>query len=789
MEPPPGAPRLSSTSRLARLDAWLSVHGWTTLPFGAWIIACLTLWWFGAVREFTRGHAHDGGDLWQRWPITFARAGGFVLNFNMQLVLLVACKGALRTARSMPGVAAVLPLDRLMPLFHAILGWVITVSGTLHGINHLVAGLTPGSGILGWKAGWGQWTHAAVSGVATLLALWGLVVASLPAVRRRCYEAFWWPHQALAALFVALLLLHGLLDMKLYTYKWITPLILVYLVDRGWRVWGTTAVSVQVAVGGPADAAVQGGASITRVTPDLLRLVLPRPWAFCAGQAAELNVPAVRRYQWHPYTMASSPNEADAVFLIGIRGGWSRSLGDWVDAAPPKSTLTVRLRGPYGTPAQHAELFDRVLLVGAGIGVTPMISLARSHHAERTCKGGVDASAQADKLATSWSPAVPAALARCPWTSDGECSSYSPSSTEHASTATPTWPSPVGACCPATAAAAGGAPTRIAAAIEGTLDSATATIAALWVLLLRLALVGIATPLHTVVLLRTTALTPFTVTGLVAADLCLTTVYGLHGVGLTAARLVGGTARGADLAAAAAAVANSVPPVLALAGVTTAHPTPYGLLHLAVVLPLTAVVFGWRAAETLRARVLRSPHGTARAGRAAAVDLITVVPEDDEWVAAELRGVSHTSVTHHRYVTLRAARDADDVESGGRPPSPPLVAPPVAAANGVGGDAGGPPASGSWWAKDVGDAAAPAVGRPPLGALLRSVAAETPSLTTVGVFFCGPRPMRVDLIAAAAAATAASHDAGNGGGGAAKGAPPCPPCGRDIRFLVRAEQF
>jgi len=787
MEPPAGAPPRSSTSRLARLDAWLSVHGWTTLPFGAWIIACLSLWWFGAVREFTRGHALDGGDLWQRWPITFARAGGFVLNFNMQLVLLVACKGALRAARSMPCVAAVLPLDRLMPLFHAILGWVITVSGTLHGINHLVAGLTPGSGILGWHAGWGQWTHAAVSGFATLLALWGLVVVSLPSVRRRWYEAFWWPHQALAALFVALLLLHGLLDMKLYTYKWVTPLILVYLLDRGWRMWGTTAVTVQVAVGGPAAVAVQGGASITRVTPDLLRLVLPRPWTFCAGQAAELNVPSVRRHQWHPYTMASSPTEADAVFLIGIRGGWSRSLGDWVDAAPPGSTLSVRLRGPYGTPAQHAELFDRVLLVGAGIGVTPMISLARSHHAKRTCKGGVDAPAQAAKLASSWSPAVVAALAKVPWTLDRARSSDSPPSTERTSATLPTWTSPVGACCPATAAAGGGAPTRIAAAIEVVLDSATATIAALWLLLLRLAVVGIATPLHTVVLLRTTALTPFTVTGLVVADLCLATAYGLHGVGLTAARLVGGTARGTDLAAAAAAAANVVPPVLALAGVTTAHPTPYGLLHLAVVLPLTAIVFGWRAAETLRGRVLRSPHGSARAGRAAAVDLVTVVPEDDEWLAAELRGVS--SITHHRYVTVRGAGKADDVETGGCRPWPAPVAPPAVASDGDDSDASGPPSSSSWSAKDVGDAAAPAVGRPPLGALLHSVAAATPSHTTVGVFFCGPRPMRVDLVAAAAAATATSRVAGNGGGGAAGGASLCPPCGRDIRFLVRAEQF
>ncbi|KAK1865213.1 hypothetical protein I4F81_007747 [Pyropia yezoensis] len=489
--------------------------------------------------KFTRGHAHDGGDLWQRWPITFARAGGFVLNLNAQLVLLVGCKAAWRAARAVPGVAAVVPVDALMPLFHTILGWVIAVSGTLHGINHLVAGLTPGSGILGWQAGWGQWTHAAASGVATLVVMWVLIATTVPRLRRRAYEAFWWGHQAAAAAFVALLLLHGILDFRLYTYKWLAPVVAVYAADRGWRVWGTTAVDVEVAAGGgaasPPAAAATGatpaggceeggplashGGRIAAVTPTLLRLSLPRPWAYRPGQYAELCIPAVARAQWHPLTMASAPHEPEVVFYASIvPGGWTAAVAAAVTGATapaaekgategggPPTTLRVRLRGPYGAPCVAAAHFDTLLLVGAGAGVTPIVSLAKAVAWERGTAAGATAGA-----------------------------------------------SEVG----------GG---ETAAAVERALLSATALWLTAVAVLARAALVGIATPLSAVSMTASRFLSPFNSAGLVAADGALAAVVAAVAVALAAARGVRRRATAADAVGVAVAVAGVALPVAAAA--------------------------------------------------------------------------------------------------------------------------------------------------------------------------------------------------------------------------------
>lgn len=844
--PPPLSRRWRAATRAARIDAWLSVHGLSVLALGGWIGGCLSLWWFGAVREFTRGHAHDGGDLWQRWPITFARAGGFVLNLNAQLVLLVGCKAAWRAARAVPGVAAVVPVDALMPLFHTILGWVIAVSGTLHGINHLVAGLTPGSGILGWQAGWGQWTHAAASGVATLVVMWVLIATTVPRLRRRAYEAFWWGHQAAAAAFVALLLLHGILDFRLYTYKWLAPVVAVYAADRGWRVWGTTAVDVEVAAGGgaasPPSAAATGatpaggceeggppashGGRIAAVTPTLLRLSLPRPWAYRPGQYAELCIPAVARAQWHPLTMASAPHEREVVFYASIvPGGWTAAVAAAVTGATaaaaekgategggPPTTLRVRLRGPYGAPCVAAAHFDTLLLVGAGAGVTPIVSLAKAVAWERGTAAGATAGAsevgggEVRTVTDGWPSPPP--LVASPHRGDG--------GGDGGGGAPPPLPWDGGdpqtcAICPSDAS---GRAAQTAAAVEGALLSATALWLTAVAVLARAALVGIATPLSAVSMTASRSLSPFNSAGLVAADGALAAVVAAVAVALAAARGVRRRATAADAVGVAVAVAGVALPVAAAAaaggGAPLPGPGPVGILHLAVALPAAAVGVVVQAAGAWRGRLLLAPHARGRLSRRrGGVTVVTAVAGGDGWVVDALGGAPGPVGVHHRYVTRphlggapgggrkcggggnRGDKDEGDQRGGGGHGSMEKDL-----------EAGPPPAGGgpipclqdgerpsSTFALPAASAAAAAAtaagavgGRPPLGALLAATAATTPSHSTVGVAFCGPRRMEVDLRTAAAAATAASRRGDGPRGG-------CPPCGRDIRFLVRAERF
>ena len=59
-----------------------------------------------------------------------------------------------------------------------------------------------------------------------------------------------------------------------------------------------------------------------------------------------------------------------------------RGVGDWTDAlrglALRGDLRSVRIDGPYGAPAQLYRNYRRVVLVSAGVGVTPSLSVLRT---------------------------------------------------------------------------------------------------------------------------------------------------------------------------------------------------------------------------------------------------------------------------------------------------------------------------------------------------------------------------------------------------------------------------
>src|SRR5262249_30646806 len=89
-----------------------------------------------------------------------------------------------------------------------------------------------------------------------------------------------------------------------------------------------------------------------------------------------VRVPALSRAEWHPFTISSAPERADVITLhVRASGNWTKALR--ARAAELKS-LPISIDGPYGTPSAHIENAERVLLVAAGIGVTPFASVLAS---------------------------------------------------------------------------------------------------------------------------------------------------------------------------------------------------------------------------------------------------------------------------------------------------------------------------------------------------------------------------------------------------------------------------
>jgi len=111
----------------------------------------------------------------------------------------------------------------------------------------------------------------------------------------------------------------------------------------------------------------------------------------------------VSYFQWHPFTLTSAPEEDYISVHIRVVGDFTRALAKAVgcdfdskgkgdkgadDAGgrvilksdnPLNRTLPrIMVDGPFGSASEDFLNYETVLLVGAGIGVTPFASILKS---------------------------------------------------------------------------------------------------------------------------------------------------------------------------------------------------------------------------------------------------------------------------------------------------------------------------------------------------------------------------------------------------------------------------
>lgn len=121
-----------------------------------------------------------------------------------------------------------------------------------------------------------------------------------------------------------------------------------------------------------------------------------------AGQYIFLSCPEISYFQWHPFTLTSAPEEDYISVHIRVVGDFTSALakavgcdfeskgekeasaagGKVVGTAtnPPLNRVLPRVMvdGPFGTASEDFDKFETILLVGAGIGVTPFASCVSS---------------------------------------------------------------------------------------------------------------------------------------------------------------------------------------------------------------------------------------------------------------------------------------------------------------------------------------------------------------------------------------------------------------------------
>lgn len=130
---------------------------------------------------------------------------------------------------------------------------------------------------------------------------------------------------------------------------------------------------------------------------------------FHCGQYIFLNVPELSRFEWHPFTLTSAPEDKYISCHIRVCGEWTEKLSTRLGcmwSTPPALTTTttdskpgllplvseptivgqkaremlpiIRMDGPYGSIRD--DMFNRkvCVMIGAGIGVTPFSSTLKS---------------------------------------------------------------------------------------------------------------------------------------------------------------------------------------------------------------------------------------------------------------------------------------------------------------------------------------------------------------------------------------------------------------------------
>eukprot|EP00842_Homolaphlyctis_polyrhiza_P005781 jgi/Hompol1/6203/HPOL_004873-RA len=328
-------------------------------------------------------------------------------------------------------LAALLGVDRQRCIsWHAILGIATVFFVTLHGSLYLVEWFH-------FDFFWDELQSRAMityglsaGGVFSAVFL----TSAVPLVRRFSYELFYWVHIASYPTLIALIYLH-----TPESIPFIFPGVVLYGLDRLLRIARFLRPSKII------DAKVEGDV-LTRISihqPSLLGSY----GTARAGQYFYVQFPTISPFEWHPFSMISpeypahgnagvvqsllddskteldsdsgsdiqrngsasleipltAVNQPDAdsiskapavkipatngrqnlyTFAIRKRGFFTKTLQRKVESGV--DSLPVLLDGPYGNSFDGVLDYKSVLLVGGGIGITPLISilltiLARNH--------------------------------------------------------------------------------------------------------------------------------------------------------------------------------------------------------------------------------------------------------------------------------------------------------------------------------------------------------------------------------------------------------------------------
>jgi len=308
------------------------------------------------------------------------------VNLNCALILFTVCRNIISLFRTSL-LNKIVPFDENIS-FHIAIAWSITFWGTVHSIGHMYNFLYVANASndqttaekLNLASGPG------LTGQFIVVSLFLMITSAMASVRRKFFELFWYTHH-LFIVFFGLLLVHGAFCFIKANpgvnptcsgpsfWKWWLASALAYLIERILReVRGRRKTNISKVVQHPS--------KVVEVQ------IKKSSFAAKSGQYIFICCPEIAVYEWHPFTLTSSPEEDFLSIHIRVVGDWTNAFAkrlgcrfgdpDEEFMTPPESLPFVMVDGPYGSASEDVFDYATSVLIGAGIGVTPFASVLKS---------------------------------------------------------------------------------------------------------------------------------------------------------------------------------------------------------------------------------------------------------------------------------------------------------------------------------------------------------------------------------------------------------------------------
>jgi predicted ferric reductase/Ca2+-binding EF-hand superfamily protein len=353
--------------------------------------------WFSAYLTWTLYIVYDQFDSSKISSYkTYGHIGSRLSLLNLSILLFMMCENLWTIVRG-TFLFHILPIDNIK-LNHEMSATAYVIAGCGHGLINSTWGWISSCenlscyfdkfmSTLGW------------TGSLMIIIFTVMGITSIRCMRRKNYEVFSYLHKLFMIAMVLLFIHHENKQFWKWTLWPLTILAIEYLVKFvRFFIFKTRILSVKLLEG------------------NVVELVIKKPkfFSFKPGQFLRLQIPEISFFEWHAFTMASSPLEPNLVFYISSIGNWTKNLAkigqktnyifpnkmsyfdrtinniknkkiDFFESTDDEEyrknvkkvmdNVVCRIDGPLGAPAQKYEGYKRLMLIAQGIGATPFASI------------------------------------------------------------------------------------------------------------------------------------------------------------------------------------------------------------------------------------------------------------------------------------------------------------------------------------------------------------------------------------------------------------------------------